>query len=119
MDAEFVLNPDPLNVAENLRDLGDQVAKDAYDYGEEIALRVVADARRGAPVDTGRLRADIDYEVEVSGSTVTIRVGNNVEYAEFQEVLSPYLRPAWSNNEAVIGSIIEEYMIQAMEDHLG
>lgn len=50
-------------------------------------LLVTRDAKRFAPVDTGRLRASITPEVRVSGPT-TLQgvVGSNVEYAPYQEL---------------------------------
>lgn len=119
VSTEFELDPDPRETAEQLRELGDMIEKGGYEYGEEIALRVVADARRGAPVDTGRLRSDIDYNVEANGGTVVIEVGNNVFYAQYQEILNPYLRPAWSSNEQAIARIIREFIRDRQQEALG
>lgn len=116
MDAELELDPDPREVAERLRELGELIERGAEENGEQIALRVLADARRGAPVDEGRLRADIDYEVETHGNVVVVKVGNNVFYAEFQEIMNPYLRPAWSDNEQAIARIIREFVEDAMNE---
>lgn len=50
-----------------------------------------------APVDTGRLRNSITYQVEAA--TNTVHVGTNVEYARYVEEgtykqrAQPYLRP--------------------------
>jgi HK97 gp10 family phage protein len=60
-------------------------------------------AKRLAPVDTGRLRSSITYEVQteqgVGGQVIRARVGTNVRYAPYLElgtsrmVARPYLRP--------------------------
>jgi len=86
---------------------------------ERTALRVVREAKRRAPVDTGRLRASITA-ASGSGETIfpagneaeagdavgepsneyAVRVGTNVKYASFLEYGTinmdprPYLRPA-------------------------
>lgn len=116
MDAEFELDPDPREVAEQLRDLASNVDREQEDAAEEIALRVLADARRKVNVDTGRLRSSIDYEIEVQGQVVIIRVGSNVEYAIYQEVDHPYLRPAWSENEDAIERILVEIIERAAQE---
>lgn len=51
-----------------------------------LALRVEREARKRAPVDTGRLRASITHRVRAEGATrVVAEVGTNVEYAAAQE----------------------------------
>lgn len=50
----------------------------------QATLLVDRDAKRRAPVDTGRLRASITPEVR-SGGTIQGVVGTNVKYAVFQE----------------------------------
>lgn len=45
------------------------------------ALRIVADAKKAAPVDTGRLRASITMMSNVAGRGLVLEVGTNVEYA--------------------------------------
>jgi len=56
-------------------------------------LLVTRDAKRFAPVDTGRLRASIIPEVRVSGPTqIQGVVGSNVEYAPFVELGT---KPHW------------------------
>ena len=116
MDAEFELDPDPSEMVEQLQELAENVDREQEDAAEEIALRVLADARRKVNVDTGRLRSSIDYEVDVDGNVVSIRVGSNVEYAIFQEQDSPYLRPAFSENEARIEDILMEMVERAAAD---
>jgi hypothetical protein len=47
----------------------------------EIGQRVVNDARRRAPVDTGRLRASIQLAIQTHGMRITCRIGSNLQYA--------------------------------------
>jgi len=56
-------------------------------------LLVERDAKRYAPVDTGRLRASITPEVRTQGRTVMGVVGSNVKYAPFMELGA---KPHWS-----------------------
>ena len=116
MDAEFELDPGPHELTERLEELREAAERERAEAAEEIALRVVADARRKVNVDTGRLRSSIDFEVIVEGEVVEIRVGSNVEYAIFQEVDSPYLRPAFSDNETKIERILTEMYENAAEE---
>jgi len=82
----------------------------------ERACRLVeADAKKDAPVDTGRLRASIRIEVErIEKDIVEGKVGTNVNYARYVEFgtskqsAQPYLRPALRNNFKEIVAIIQE-----------
>lgn len=62
-------------------------------------MKVEGDAKRAAPVDTGRLRSSLASKV---GSVVNDRisgyVGTNVEYAPIQEISQPYLAPSIESN---------------------
>ena len=90
-----------------------------YDNEIERAVQkacyiVEADAKRDAPVDTGRLRASIRTEVErISKYVVEGKIGTNVEYSRYVELGTsrqspqPYLRPALRNNFAEIVAIIQ------------
>jgi hypothetical protein len=49
----------------------------------EIGQRVVNDARRRAPVDTGRLRASIQLAIQTHGLRITCRIGSNLQYASW------------------------------------
>lgn len=49
------------------------------------AILVQSRARERAPVDTGRLRADIAFEVDGGTPPIWARVGNNVFYAPYVE----------------------------------
>lgn len=64
------------------------------------ALQVVNTAKSFCPVDTGRLRDSISWELGTVGLLPAARVGTNVEYAPFVELGTRYmaaqafLRPA-------------------------
>lgn len=71
--------------------------------GKELVkrtLRVNRRAKKLAPVDTGRLRSSIAYEVGRDGGDLVSRIGTNVHYARYLELgtvrmrARPYLRPA-------------------------
>lgn len=50
-----------------------------------VALRVVREARKRAPVDTGRLRNSIGMHMAREGDHVVATIGTNVDYAAPQE----------------------------------
>lgn len=64
------------------------------------AIAVQAEAARLCPVDTGRLRGSIEWELGRDARGLVARVGTNVHYARFVEegtrrmAAQPYLRPA-------------------------
>ena len=58
----------------------------------DCALLVHNEAKRLAPVDTGRLRASITPEVRGDGKVVQGIVGSNVQYAAYMEAGT---RPHW------------------------
>lgn len=71
--------------------------------GKFVAKKVVQvnrGAKRLAPVDTGRLRSSITYEIGQEGTVIVGRVGTNVHYAPYLELgtrrmrARPFLRPA-------------------------
>lgn len=85
----------------------------------DIVLQIERDAKKGAPVDTGNLRASIESEVHLEDAdTVAGFVGTNVEYAPFVELgtsrmgAQPFLRPAVEENRDLIedelGATVEE-----------
>lgn len=63
----------------------------------DIGRKTTNMAKSLCPVDTGRLRSSITYEVE----DLTVRIGSDVEYAIYVEMgtrsqrARPYLRPAF------------------------
>lgn len=64
------------------------------------ALKVVNRAKVLCPVDTGRLRDSITWELGTVGGLPAARIGTNVEYASYVETgtrymaAQPFLRPA-------------------------
>jgi HK97 gp10 family phage protein len=50
-----------------------------------LALRVEREARRRAPVDTGRLRNSITHRVYGTEYAIVAEIGTDVEYAIYQE----------------------------------
>ncbi len=114
---EWKHNRDMRDAADRLRELQEQAGENLEAAAEEISLRIMADARRNVNVDTGRLRASIDQEVErITEHTVRAIVGSNVEYAPFQEVLHPYLRPAIQDNADWIRQRIEQALDAAADE---
>lgn len=94
-------------------DLNDSGKRKLFEAAVKEALRIVREAKRIVPVDTGRLRSSItavDSEGLLAASgpgapdspstNFTVRVGTNVRYARFVEFgtedmeAQPYLRPA-------------------------
>jgi len=65
-------------------------------------------------VDTGRLRASITHEIEITKNEVVGRIGTNVDYAIVQEYGSskmaahPYLRPSLRKNLGKIKALFKE-----------
>ena len=65
-------------------------------------IRVQRRAKQLAPVDTGRLRSSVAYEVARDGRDIVGRVGTDVNYAPYIEFgtrrmrAQPFLRPALS-----------------------
>lgn len=52
---------------------------------QTVTVYLAGDARKGTPVDTGRLRASITPRVESSGDGIRGIVGTNVKYAPYIE----------------------------------
>ena len=60
----------------------------------ESTMLITAEAKRGAPADTGRLRASITPEVR-PGNPIEGIVGSNVEYAPYMELGTKPHWPPW------------------------
>lgn len=96
------------NMQNRLKQIENAVDKGLGDAGEVIGIAITMDAKRIVPVDTGKLRASIDYDVNSPGDMVVeILVGTDVHYSVFVEATQPYLRPAVNNNKSLIRSEIE------------
>lgn len=67
---------------------------------KQVGVKCVNGAKRGCPVDTGRLRASITEELRHDGEGLVEVVGTDVEYAAYVELgtsrarAQPFLRPA-------------------------
>lgn len=63
----------------------------------QLGLKIEAEAKKRCPVDTGRLRASINTQLQ---GDYKVRVGSNVEYAPYVEYgtenqrAQSFLRPA-------------------------
>lgn len=91
-----------------LEAMGPDAKKAAATVVARGVLRISADAKRFAPVDTGRLRDEIHFDVEETKEDVIGQVISDVEYAVFQEFGTrfqrgtPYMRPAFNKNRTRI-----------------
>lgn len=74
---------------------------------------VEADAKRNAPVDTGRLRSSIAHRLEKLKNVLRGIVGTRVEYASYQEfgtskmAAHPFLFPALEANKKRIKELLK------------
>lgn len=119
VDAEFKMehNRNMHDVANRLRDLQNTTNRELEGAAEEIGLRILADAARMVNIDTGRLRASLDTDVEDIGEwAVKVVVGSNVGYADIHEMDYPFLRPAVEQNEEQIRQLVEEALETAAEE---
>lgn len=66
-----------------------QVRREMGKRHAEAGATVQNEAKRQAPVDTGRLRASITHEAEEDG----VIIGTNVHYAIYQELGTRYMNP--------------------------
>lgn len=83
--------------------LHELLASPAGPVGKDLARRAVQVSRAAqhlCPVDTGRLRASITWEMGADSLGLLAMVGSDVEYAPFVELgtsrmrAQPFLRPA-------------------------
>lgn len=81
----------------DIRAYADSVINDTRKLVELAAVLMESEAKKHAPVDSGRLRASIENRVE----DLTAIVGTDVEYAPFVEMgtrnmkAQPFLNPAY------------------------
>ena len=117
--SEFVWqhNRNMRDAADRLNELQKEVDNSLEEAAEEIGLRVIADSTRLVHVDTGRLRSSLSSETkEVGRYAVKVVMGSNVEYADDQERMYPYLRPAIRKNEDKIEEIAGKAIQQAVKE---
>ncbi len=71
----------------------------AYEVSMEIADKIIAEAKRICPIDTGQLRSSIQIYDE-NTAKATVQLAANTSYAAFVEwgtsrmKAQPYMRPA-------------------------
>ena len=116
MQVEMQWDIDPETQAERFERFAGELPDHLEAAVDEIVLRVEADAARNVNVDTGRLRASIESVVERGAAgVITGKVGSNVDYAIWQEIDWPYLRPAIEANRDVMIDRIEQAVGEAWE----
>lgn len=119
VDAEFRMDHQRTmhDVADRLRDIQNTMGRNLNEAAEEIALRVLATAARLVNVDTGRLRASLNWNLQELGEwAVKVSVGSPVSYAPYHEIDYPFLRPAVEANEAEIRRLVEEAIEAVVEE---
>ena len=71
---------------EAVKKLGPELtAKPMRRFFEQSATVVETDAKRNAPVDTGRMRSSITHEISKARVPLWAKVGTNVHYAPYME----------------------------------
>lgn len=81
----------PVNVRiEGLQELAQRMGPEAlqgplHEFWEKCGLAIQARAKPKAPVDTGRLRSSIAYDIDSRATPLWVRVGPNVNYGAFME----------------------------------
>lgn len=110
--------------ARELRSLGHDLTKaglaastKAVQAINKTAADITADAKSGAPVDTGNLKNSIGYDVSSSAGEVTAEIGPTAEYGHYVEfgtsrmAPQPYLTPAFDRRlpgfEKAMGQLVE------------
>lgn len=122
VEFEFEEGKSPEELEDRLEELQRRVRSDLEDAMQQAVLMVEADAKRNAPVDTGRLRADINSAVErVAEYVVHGYVGNNVDYAiyvelEIQKEGLAYLQPALEENREDIIELFEDAIENSIDE---
>jgi hypothetical protein len=109
---------DPETRARKMRALMEDLDRRLAAKAELIGVQVIATAKRLVRVDTGRLRASLDWEVDagtVGQHAIAVVMGTNVEYGEYVEIDYPYLRPAIRMESNTITRLVEEAHREAVE----
>lgn len=87
--AEASFTMDARQFERGLRRWVGSLSRESKRAADRTGTRVQNEARRRAPVDTGRLRSSIVSRSEDRGRSYTVTVGTNVEYAEMVEKGTP------------------------------
>ena len=93
-DVRFVPNATEIN------DLLSGNDREVVVHVMKLGIKVLGEAQMRCPVDTGRLRSSLSMAVQRESRGVTVYVGTDVVYAEYQEFgtrfqqAQPFLRPA-------------------------
>lgn len=97
-DITLIMEVSEDNAKQIAADIDNAVTKALY----QIGMKAEGYAMQACPVDTGRLRNSIVYQIDTAESAVYI--GTNVPYAEYVEMgthktaAQPFLRPAANNH---------------------
>ncbi len=98
------------HATERLQEINQQIEKGMT----KACVLVERDAKKNAPIDTGRLRNSITHRLETETGQIIGIVGTNVEYASFQEfgtskmAAQPFLFPALEANRDKIKDTLKE-----------
>lgn len=106
------VNWDQAAIQQILRGPGGEVAK----VIEKFCIKVQAKASRLCPVDTGRLRSSISYDVGADAKGIVGYVGSNVEYAPYVEFKQPFLRPALFGAGSIVTGSDSEMVTYTRKD---
>ena len=102
----------------NVKKILDSVKDEIPVILEKCGLVAEGYAKRLCPVDTGRLRNSITYEVSDAESTMYL--GTNVEYAPYVEMgtsrtrAQPFIKPALADNVDTYRNIIEDHLSRVL-----
>jgi len=112
---------------EKLSNLEEKLSRALNEALEEIAEKILDDAKNFAPVDTGALRKSIRTEkkgkLQVSvlaggGGVINPKTGREVDYAGYVEfgtsrmAPQPYMQPAFEKNKDEILQIVKEKVLE-------
>jgi HK97 gp10 family phage protein len=101
-----------VKITDNSEEIKSEMAK-AVDLAlTAIGMKAEEYAKLLCPVDTGRLRNSITYDIEESD----VYIGTNVEYAPYVELgtskmtAKPFLKPAAEDHAETYKEIIKKFM---------
>lgn len=115
-----------IKITDNISKIKQQIEKGTYNGLWAVGATIHRDAVENVPVDTGRLRASLGWDVEGNrgggledsvhtSEKSSVVVGTNVEYAEKIENYKPYLRPALDRTKPKLQRIFEKYIKEALK----